>query len=129
MATATSITTDDLDRVGVSRHAEAFETLAECRARFDEITAQLPARADDDPVGICVFTLRPGEGVPPWTVAVLATGELTPRVLPRGRPVDLPDEVWAQLLVRAYAAEQEQKGSRCAGGGVPVHVRRSEGGA
>jgi hypothetical protein len=119
MATRTSITMDDLDRVGVSRHAEAFETLAQCRARFEEIKAQLQARAHDDggQVGICVCTLRTGDGVPPWTVAVLATAELTPRIVPRGRPVDLPDEVWAALLVRAYAGEREQKGQ-------PLRARR-----
>src|SRR4051794_31866732 len=104
MATGTSITTEAMDRVGVTRHAERWDTLEQCRSRFYELQAQLGARAGDDQVGICVVVLRPGEGVPPWTVAVLATTELTPRILPRGRPVDLPEEVWVKLLVGAYAA-------------------------
>jgi hypothetical protein len=96
MATGTSITTDDLDRVGVSRHAEAFGTLAQCRARFEQIKAHLNG---SDSSGVCVFTLRPdeGEGLPHWTAAVLATGERPPRLVPRGRPIDLPDAVWAQF--------------------------------
>jgi hypothetical protein len=116
MATGTSITKADLDRVGVSRYAEGFQTLEQCRSRFEEIKAELGGPQES---GVCVVTLRPddGQGVPYWTVAVLATGERPPRFVPRGRPVDLPDAVWAQLLVRAYEAERKRsRTSRAATG-------------
>jgi hypothetical protein len=56
------ITKANLDRVGVSRHAEAFETLEACRARFEELKAQLAPCSSKEDAGICLFTLRPGEG-------------------------------------------------------------------
>jgi hypothetical protein len=108
-----------MERVGVTRYAEGFDTLEECRARFAELKAQLrvsPADDDADP-GLCLFTLRPDEeqGVFHWTVAILATDalSLTERIVPRGQPVELPTQVWLQLLLKAYDAERAQAAGEC----------------
>jgi hypothetical protein len=108
-----TITVADMDRVGVMRHAEGFDTREECRARRDQLKAQLDGSGQVD-AGVCLLMLPPGEvvGVPYWTVAVLATAELTPRLVPRGQPVDLPDALWSLLLLRGYEAEQAQKRQR-----------------
>jgi hypothetical protein len=101
----------DLDRAGVTRHAEGFETPEECRERYAEIKARLDTGVHSKDPAVCVLTLRPHgvEGVPYWTVAVLATGPLVPPLAPRGQPVHLPDEVWALLLVRGYEAERKRR--------------------